>query len=203
MSICVECGCPSPSLYTEYSKGNIRLTQCKNCLKFADKYIEYDFTVVIIDLMLHRKQVYRHLLYNRIQFNHVGVNVNILKLGILLILFEVYIKLYHLERNQGNIILLLSLDSFSEMVISYLYVLGLCSLGTSDHFSDSYSCTISFSFANQTSAALILSSFEKLLLILMVIWGYNRLEYSWVFSLLVVSSNVEGLSGTIYFSFAS
>jgi hypothetical protein len=45
--------------------------------------------------------------------------------------------------------------------------------------------------------ALILSSFGKLLLILMVIWDYNELQYSWLVNLLVLTSNVEALSGSL------
>ncbi|KAJ3403143.1 hypothetical protein HDV05_008043 [Chytridiales sp. JEL 0842] len=45
--------------------------------------------------------------------------------------------------------------------------------------------------------ALVLSSFGKLLLIAMVIWDYNELEYSWLVNLLVLTSNLEALSATI------
>lgn len=43
--------------------------------------------------------------------------------------------------------------------------------------------------------ALIISSFGKMLLILMVIWDYKQLEYSWLVSLIVLASNAEALSG--------
>ena len=74
---CVECSHPVASLYTVYSKDNVRLTQCvrasaafadvqDKCKKFADKYIEHDFVVLFIDIILIKPQVYRHLLYNRL-----------------------------------------------------------------------------------------------------------------------------------------
>jgi hypothetical protein len=75
---CVECSHPVASLYTIYSKDNVRLTQCVSlsflrmltfkdkCKKFADKYIEHDFVVLFIDIILIKPQVYRHLLYNRL-----------------------------------------------------------------------------------------------------------------------------------------
>lgn len=34
MPTCVECGAPVTNLYTEYSKGNIRLTPCVNLFIF-------------------------------------------------------------------------------------------------------------------------------------------------------------------------
>lgn len=45
--------------------------------------------------------------------------------------------------------------------------------------------------------ALIISSFGKMLLILMVIWDYKQLEYSWLVSIIVLASNTEALSGMI------
>ena len=82
--VCVECGAPCDSLYREYSQGNIRLTRCvsegfvanassldahpwcaqKVCNRVVDKYVEMDGTLVFIDMVLQRKRVYRHLLFN-------------------------------------------------------------------------------------------------------------------------------------------
>src|ERR1700759_19732 len=73
MPICIECRYPVNSLYTEYSKADdralgkgVRLTQCPRCQRFADKYVEHDFVVLFIDLVLIKPQVYRHLLFNRL-----------------------------------------------------------------------------------------------------------------------------------------
>jgi hypothetical protein len=35
----------------------VRLTQCPRCQRFADKYVEYDFVVIFIDLVLIKPQV--------------------------------------------------------------------------------------------------------------------------------------------------
>ena len=43
---------------------NIRLTRCKNCGQLVDKYVEYDAVLIAIDLVLHKVEVYRHLLFN-------------------------------------------------------------------------------------------------------------------------------------------
>ena len=37
--------------------GDVRLTQCPRCKKFADKYVEHDFVVLFIDLVLVKPQV--------------------------------------------------------------------------------------------------------------------------------------------------
>jgi hypothetical protein len=73
MPICIECRYPVSTLYTTYSKADdkalgkgVRLTQCPRCKRFADKYVEHDFVVLFIDLVLIKPQVYRHLLFNRL-----------------------------------------------------------------------------------------------------------------------------------------
>jgi hypothetical protein len=79
MPICIECRYPVKTLYTEYSKADdralgkgVRLTQCPRCNKFADKYVEHDFVVLFIDLVLIKPQVRvwtraRVCLYVRVQ----------------------------------------------------------------------------------------------------------------------------------------
>jgi len=70
MPICIECRYPVSSLYTTYSKADdrtlgkgVRLTQCPRCKRFADKYVEHDFVVLFIDLVLIKPQVgYRDII---------------------------------------------------------------------------------------------------------------------------------------------
>jgi Arv1-like family len=64
MPICIECSCPVSHLYTSYSKADdhslgrgVRLTQCPRCQRFADKYVEHDYVVLFIDLVLIKPQV--------------------------------------------------------------------------------------------------------------------------------------------------
>ena len=64
MPICIECRYPISTLYTTYSKADdkalgkgVRLTQCPRCKRFADKYVEHDFVVLFIDLVLIKPQV--------------------------------------------------------------------------------------------------------------------------------------------------
>jgi len=69
MPICIECRYPVKTLWREGAGDkagghNIRLTVCKNCGRFCDKYVEHDFVVLFIDLVLIKPQVYRHLLHN-------------------------------------------------------------------------------------------------------------------------------------------
>ncbi|KAJ8072064.1 sterol homeostasis protein [Marasmius tenuissimus] len=43
----------------------MRLEQCPECHAFADPYVEHDTLTLLIDLILLKRGVYRHLLYNR------------------------------------------------------------------------------------------------------------------------------------------
>ncbi|KAI0703771.1 Arv1-domain-containing protein [Cytidiella melzeri] len=66
MPICTSCTHITPFLYTVYnSADNLRLEQCSECHAFADPYVEHDTLTLWIDLILLKRDVYRHLLYNR------------------------------------------------------------------------------------------------------------------------------------------
>ncbi|KAG0012756.1 sterol homeostasis protein [Entomortierella chlamydospora] len=187
------------SLYTEYSKGNIRLTYCEHCKKLADKYVEHDFVIIFVDMMLHKKPVYRHLLFNRLPYRDTGIDPNVFKLGVLLILFDVYIKWFRLEQEATVIDV-----SFSQhaLVFQYLYILFLCIIEfLSFHFgvrlivSLWYGGRYAILKYNYITTTLIISSFAKMLLILMVIWDYTELEHSWhLVNFIVLTSNIEALS---------
>ncbi|KAF2242853.1 Arv1-like protein [Trematosphaeria pertusa] len=105
MPICIECRYPVKTLYTEYSKADdrslgkgVRLTQCPRCKRFADKYVEHDFVVLFIDLVLIKPQVYRHLLFNRLGRDDDKFDRSIVRLGILLLLFDVYLTWARIEK---------------------------------------------------------------------------------------------------------
>ena len=64
MPICIECRYPVQTLYQKYSSADdkslgcgVKLTQCPRCKRFADKYVEHDFVVLFIDLVLIKPQV--------------------------------------------------------------------------------------------------------------------------------------------------
>ncbi|KAL0950170.1 hypothetical protein HGRIS_010163 [Hohenbuehelia grisea] len=66
MPICTTCTAPISHLYTVYESAyNLRLEECKNCHSFADPYVEHDSLTLLLDLILLKRGVYRHLLYNR------------------------------------------------------------------------------------------------------------------------------------------
>ncbi|KAK4215636.1 Arv1-like family-domain-containing protein [Rhypophila decipiens] len=113
MPICIECRHPVKTLWREggsssgrrdnKSSGghNIRLTVCKNCGRFCDKYVEHDFVVLFIDLVLIKPQVYRHLLHNTLMKDEDEFAPSIVRLGVLLLLFDVYLTWARIEKQSG------------------------------------------------------------------------------------------------------
>ncbi|KAJ9261185.1 hypothetical protein DTO207G8_335 [Paecilomyces variotii] len=137
MPICIECSYPVSHLYTSYSKADdhslgkgVRLTQCPRCEKFADKYVEHDFVVLFIDLVLIKPQVYRHLLFNRLGRDDNKFDRSIIRLGILLLLFDVYLTWARIEKNSS---LASTRLSNAPIVVQYLFFLTLNALATLVH----------------------------------------------------------------------
>lgn len=108
MPICIECRHPVKTLWTQYSGAgdkssghNIRLTVCRNCGRFCDKYVEHDYIVLFIDLVLIKPQVYRHLLHNTLMRDRDQFDPSIIRLGILLLLFDVYLTWARIEKQSA------------------------------------------------------------------------------------------------------
>ncbi|KAI9298681.1 hypothetical protein K502DRAFT_311132 [Neoconidiobolus thromboides FSU 785] len=197
MPACIECGYGVNRLYIEYGKGNVVLTKCTRCHRFADKYIEHDLVILVIDMVLHKPQVYRHLIFNRIEYCDVGLPSSIKRLEVLIILFDIYIKWFQIERifestsctwlNLPPLIQYFHISIFS-LIEQFLYHIVIRFL---------VQCFYGYKFAifkyNYVSLALIISNFGKLLLVAMAIWDYHGLQYSWLLALLTFTSNVEAL----------
>ncbi|KAI8904329.1 Arv1-like family-domain-containing protein [Gorgonomyces haynaldii] len=190
---CIECGEKVSQLYVEYGKGNIKLQECPQCLKFADKYIEYDLTTIFIDMVLLKHQVYRHMLFNRLEYTPRGTNPSMIRFGILLVLFDVYMKWHRLDRLQQPIVLGFALH------LQYLWMLGFCTfefllfhLGI--RLVASLLVKLSIGDLNRLSMGLILSSFGKILLLVMVIWEYGNLDPSFLVNSFVLICNFEALA---------
>src|SRR5687768_9164324 len=65
---CINCLTPTGSLYRIYnSPTSVKLIQCTKCHDDVDDYIERDWLLVVIDLILLREEAYRHVLCNRLQ----------------------------------------------------------------------------------------------------------------------------------------
>lgn len=75
-------------------------------------------------MLLLKPQVYRHLLFNRLQYEQEGVNyASVLKLGVLLVLFDVYIKWFRIEKYNAKHGIEMQ---DQNILMQYLHILLLC-----------------------------------------------------------------------------
>ncbi|MCJ1387343.1 sterol homeostasis protein [Xylographa bjoerkii] len=109
--------------------GDVRLTQCPRCKRFADKYVEHDFVVLFIDLVLVKPQVYRHLLFNRLGRDDDQFDPSIIRLGTLLLLFDVYITWSSIESLPLNLTASSAVPNL-PILLQYAFYLVLCTLTT-------------------------------------------------------------------------
>ncbi|XP_043802494.1 protein ARV1 [Apis laboriosa] len=89
---CVNCGTEIEELYRKYSPNVLKLLKCETCGFLADKYIEYDSVIILVDLILLKRQAYRHLLYN-CEIKHCW------KLAIILCLIESFRNFFLCNNN--------------------------------------------------------------------------------------------------------
>ncbi|KAF2433592.1 Arv1-like protein [Tothia fuscella] len=226
MPICIECRFPVNTLYTSYSKADdrtlgkgVRLTQCPRCKRFADKYVEHDFVVLFIDLVLIKPQVYRHLLFNRLGREDDRFERSIIRLGILLLLFDVYLTWARIEKAGAP----LSADAQTQsaplpplsthpLLLQYLFFLILCLLSTlAFHLPIRFLCSHPPSWLRSDrqghhvkllpyypkptaiSTAIIVSSCTKLFPILLIVWDYDLPSAASAVSWAVIVNNVAAV----------
>ncbi|XP_073838433.1 ACAT-related protein required for viability 1 [Musca autumnalis] len=78
--VCINCGKRLCNLYKKYNK-IIKTVNCDQCQTTADKYVEFEPVIIIVDFMLLSHSSYRHALHNR-DFKLFW------KLSLILLLFE-------------------------------------------------------------------------------------------------------------------
>eukprot|EP01054_Gregarina_sp_Poly1_P000808 Gregarina_sp_Poly_1__807@NODE_1192_length_4819_cov_79_115320_g819_i0_p1_GENE_NODE_1192_length_4819_cov_79_115320_g819_i0NODE_1192_length_4819_cov_79_115320_g819_i0_p1_ORF_typecomplete_len297_score23_46Arv1/PF04161_13/2_3e39Arv1/PF04161_13/3_3e03zfribbon_3/PF13248_6/4_2zfribbon_3/PF13248_6/0_39Znribbon_8/PF09723_10/0_021Znribbon_8/PF09723_10/3_9e03Nudix_N_2/PF14803_6/0_13zfISL3/PF14690_6/15zfISL3/PF14690_6/25zfISL3/PF14690_6/4_2e03zinc_ribbon_2/PF13240_6/7_4zinc_ribbon_2/PF13240_6/56zfTFIIB/PF134 len=110
MFVCVHCGHPIDFIYKDFGDRNIRLTTCPSCGQIADKYVEFDKVNLLIETILLREQVYRHLIYNRKETygsNSSITNSSLLRTLLVILCCDLYSKWRLFEAKD------IALDSFS------------------------------------------------------------------------------------------
>ncbi|MCO5569864.1 hypothetical protein L7F22_023578 [Adiantum nelumboides] len=85
---CVHCGAAVNEVYVQYSPGNIRLTKCMECKCVADEYVECEMMIILIDLILHKSEAYRHLFFNYPNLNKLNMKDLIWKTCMLFLLLD-------------------------------------------------------------------------------------------------------------------
>ncbi|KAL8677749.1 MAG: hypothetical protein Q9186_005859 [Xanthomendoza sp. 1 TL-2023] len=176
--------------------GDVRLTQCPRCKRFADKYVEHDYIVLFIDLVLVKPQVYRHLLFNRLGRDNDELDPSITRLGTLLLLFDVYLTWSRIETLPPHMTASSPIPHL-PILLQYAFYLIFCATTTiGQHLTIRWLAQVTGlgarsidedkdasrevnedapvrSTPNGILTALFVSSCMKLFPILMVVWRYN------------------------------
>ncbi|KAH8295826.1 hypothetical protein KR018_010638 [Drosophila ironensis] len=61
--VCVNCGHRVKELFKKYSN-TLKTSHCEKCHKTADKYIEFEEFIILIDALLLDSCAFRHIIYN-------------------------------------------------------------------------------------------------------------------------------------------
>ncbi|BBN05323.1 lipid intermediate transporter [Marchantia polymorpha subsp. ruderalis] len=88
--VCVNCGRSVLSVYIEYSPGNIRLSNCATCGGIVDKYVEYEIMIVIMDVILHKYEAYRHVFFNYPRLNKLNLQALVWKATLISLLLDAW-----------------------------------------------------------------------------------------------------------------
>ena len=184
MYICVECGGSIPYLFKELFKGNIRLAVCPHCHQIADKYIEWEVQMVLVDLILNRPQAYRHILSNR--FRSERKNRAVWKFLVVIFALNAFDRWYlNVSGNRlplPDSVVTSPTDTFTRWLLphDHEWILLLTSIGeTLIHIGTMYAGTRmylhrqwgKYNFhANSLLLAIVLSCFSKLGVLLWMVW---------------------------------
>ncbi|GAV90897.1 Arv1 domain-containing protein [Cephalotus follicularis] len=193
---CVQCKFAVKTLFVQYSPGNIRLIKCENCKSVADEYIECEFMILLIDLILHKPKAYRHLLYNVLHQDTLNVEEGLLwKFACGFLLLDAY-RFLLLKRNE---------EEWGSSV-KYASSVWICQKMLMDIFFGNFLffCMFSLSTKNllNTSVgvsrykelflAIFVSSYFKIFLIAMMVWEFPA-SVIFIIDLFVLSSNIVAL----------
>uniref|UniRef100_A0A0E0GUJ1 Protein ARV n=1 Tax=Oryza nivara TaxID=4536 RepID=A0A0E0GUJ1_ORYNI len=167
---CVGCGRRVKTLYMQYSPGNIRLMKCDTCKAVADPYIECEFMIILIDLILHKTRAYRHLLFNKLRI-YSSLDKGVLVLSILthLVLGDALL---------GNIVFM------TMLFLEVQFILKL---------------SFDIRRYREVLLAVIISSYFKLFLMAMMVWEFPSSVIFFV-EISVLSSNTVALRVVTEFS---
>ncbi|XP_010904636.1 protein ARV 2 isoform X1 [Elaeis guineensis] len=192
---CVNCGRGIKTLFVQYSPGNIRLMKCDNCKAVADPYIECEFMIILIDLILHKTKAYRHLLYNMLNLDADDTKGVFLKSSFVYFLLDACrISLISNSRDDwdssgsplvsiwtcGKVLMDVLLGNFvfiSVIVLGTKFLLDL---------------SLDITRCKEIMLAILISSYFKLFLIAMMVWEFPS-SVLFIIDVFVLSSNAVAL----------
>eukprot|EP01135_Chromosphaera_perkinsii_P011264 Nk52_evm45s2367 gene=Nk52_evmTU45s2367 len=214
MPVCVECGHWVDRVYRELGAGNIRLNHCKFCRSVVDKYVEYENVLIGFDLILHKPQVYRHIVYNKYDFSKGQGLKFFIKTAFLGLMAEVGFKYAILkgELNGGD---------FEDTVVGPLHpvtpaqlmnivfmTIGEALLFYSGMLMAIYILGEELNIETKIEGKRVYHGWEVLrvnilarcwwlCIAFMLVWDYSGVDYKWVLGLAVLTSTVEAIAAVL------
>lgn len=176
--VCVECGWKVNQLYKKYPS-SVRLEICEKCNQIADKYIEFETIIILIDLILLSRAAYRHVIFNT-------ESKNLWKLAVIITLLESYCRWveqfksddYHYKPFESEkAFYCAGLQVIFDNTLLFIFIFLLSSpmkFGSSPHSAQLKGHKLQF--AANLLRALILSSIGKFFFLPIVIWRENSTE---------------------------
>ncbi|KAH7414593.1 hypothetical protein KP509_14G000900 [Ceratopteris richardii] len=190
---CVHCGTTVNEVYVQYSPGNIRLTKCVECKCVADEYVECEMMIILIDLILHKPEAYRHLFFNYPNLNKLNMKVLIWKTCLLFLLLDSCRQSFMSAGKKVDTIKWDSLTAFVSTAgklfgqvllqnVIYLITIMMASYITLQRYSHS-----TFRWGDLL-LALLFSSYFKLFTFAMMVWDFSPFMVQ-IVEMFVLSSN--------------
>lgn len=64
--VCINCGYiqQHTPIYSKQGQKDIRLNHCEKCNGLIDKFVEYEMTTIVFDLLLLKTKAFIHVLFN-------------------------------------------------------------------------------------------------------------------------------------------
>ncbi len=150
----------------------------------ADKYVEYDGVLVVLDVVLHRVAAYRHVLFN--SGARVGRVFGARHARLLLVyaLLDAWLKSSSSSSSSSS-------PSLSFAPALALAVAELLAFGAGTLFAVACALTVRVSLA-EVAATLVLASFGRCFLLLPMVWRYDAPVLA-LFDVFVLTSSIAAL----------
>lgn len=206
--MCVNCGTPVNSVIKSWGpakSGTIKLTICHHCGRIADKYVEYELTLIVLDLILHRIGVYRHLLFNRVYDaenpfldQNKGIYAPFLKLLAVSLFMTILVRcnifdhtVDHISATKIMSISCLSILEFFAFIVGIFLAVKIY-VGRKDYHLIMW---------NYLLMGIIISFFLKPSLLLAMIWKSHTYHFIHLIQILVMTSNIVAVKAFTETSF--
>lgn len=205
--VCVQCGRRAPHLYQRFGgETNIRLSVCGECGGVVDKYVEFEPMLLVIDLILHRREAYRHVLFNRQRLGGF-LTRSVGRLVPVFVVLDAYVKWSRVHASGGGEAGGGDAVGWGGGVGLEAQLAALAALAAAEYVAYTVLVVLLLAWlvpgvartaagASQAARAVGLSSFGKMFITLAMVWEYEP-GFATAIHLFVLSSNITALAALV------